>query len=100
MTVRLTADESETVERAHYEARSYEALMSVLCRQLNAEANTETAEMLKYYAERYREAQMKLKLAQDMALSAHINLAEYPNARYIYDFRREEVRFVENEKTA
>ena len=36
--VELTTIESETVERAFYEAQSYESLMAVLSRQLNANA--------------------------------------------------------------
>ena len=37
--IKLTTAESEAVERAYYEASSFEALMAVLCRQLNADAN-------------------------------------------------------------
>ena len=40
--VELTATESEAVERAFYETKSYEMLLSVLNRQLNANANPET----------------------------------------------------------
>lgn len=32
--IKLTTAESEAVERAYYEASSFEALMAVLCRQL------------------------------------------------------------------
>ena len=37
--IKLTTAESEAVERAYYEASSFEALMAVLCRQLNADAH-------------------------------------------------------------
>lgn len=35
--IKLTTAESEAVERAYYEASSFEALMAVLCRQLNVD---------------------------------------------------------------
>ena len=38
--IKITTQESEAVERAYYEAQSYEALMAILSRQLNAGANT------------------------------------------------------------
>lgn len=47
--VELTATESETVERAFYETKSYEMLLSVLSRQLNANANPETAKIIMHY---------------------------------------------------
>ena len=39
--IKLTTAESEAVERAYYEASSFEALMAVLCRQLNADAGVQ-----------------------------------------------------------
>lgn len=45
--IKLTTEESEAVERAYYEASSFEALMAVLCRQLNADANPETAKVIR-----------------------------------------------------
>lgn len=38
--IKITTQESEAVERAYYEAQSYEALMAILSRQLNAGANS------------------------------------------------------------
>lgn len=52
--VELTTIESETVERAFYEAQSYESLMAVLSRQLNANANPETTKILMHYAELHK----------------------------------------------
>lgn len=92
---KMTTAESETVERAFYEAQSYESLMSVLCRQLNMSANSDAKEIIMYYAELCRSAQMKLKMAQDMVLSRHVD----PNAgkgEYRFDFIREEVAPVED----
>ena len=40
--IALKPEESETLERAFYEADSYERLISVLGRQLNAEASALT----------------------------------------------------------
>ena len=67
--VELTATESETVERAFYETKSYEMLLSVLSRQLNANANPETAKIIMHYEELCRAAQMKLKMAQDAVVA-------------------------------
>lgn len=72
--VELTTIESETVERAFYEAQSYESLMAVLSRQLNANANPETTKILMHYAELCRAAQMKLKMAQDTVVSRYMQL--------------------------
>lgn len=74
--IKLTTEESEAVERAYYEASSFEALMAVLCRQLNADANSETAKVIHHYAELCRAAQMKLKMAQEMVLSRHLGPAD------------------------
>ena len=71
--IKLTTEESEAVERAYYEASSFEALMAVLCRQLNADANPETAKVIRHYAELCRAAQMKLKMVQEMVLSRYLD---------------------------
>ena len=55
--IKLTTAESEAVERAYYEASSFEALMAVLCRQLNVDANPETAKVIRHYAELCREVE-------------------------------------------
>lgn len=47
--IKLTTAKSEAVERAYYEASSFEALMAVLCRQLNVDANPETAKVIRHY---------------------------------------------------
>ena len=49
--IELSQVESETVERAFYEVDSYEKIMAVLNRQLNAKANSDTKEIIMHYAE-------------------------------------------------
>lgn len=95
--IELTVAESETVERAYYEAFSYESLMAVLSRQLNADANPETAKIIMHYAELCRGAKMKLKMAQDTVVSRHIDMSNSPYSRYQFDFSREEVRLFEKQ---
>ena len=68
--IKITTQESEAVERAYYEAQSYEALMAILSRQLNAGANTMIADMLHYYAGLCRKAQMKLKSGAGQGVGA------------------------------
>lgn len=96
--VELTTIESETVERAFYEAQSYESLMPVLSRQLNANANPETTKILMHYAELCRAAQMKLKMAQDTVVSRYIDLNDPRYVRYQFDFGREEVHLLEKQE--
>lgn len=96
--IKITTQESEAVERAYYEAQSYEALMAILSRQLNTGANTMIADMLHYYAGLCRKAQMKLKMVQDKVLVRYIDPEENPNLIVHFDFEREEVHPVENEK--
>ena len=95
--IKLTTAESEAVERAYYEASSFEALMAVLCRQLNADANSETAKVIHHYAELCRAAQMKLKMAQDAVVAKYIDLNDSAFDRYLFDFSREEVRLFEKQ---
>ena len=95
--IKLTTAESEAVERAYYEASSFEALMAVLCRQLNADANPETAKVIRHYAELCRAAQMKLKMAQDAVVAKYIDLNDSAFDRYLFDFSREEVRLFEKQ---
>lgn len=45
--IELKPEESETLERAFYEADSYERLISVLGRQLNTEASTDAMYRMK-----------------------------------------------------
>lgn len=89
ISVKLSTEESEAVERAYYEAYSYEAIVSILSRKLRADDNTQTADILHHYAELCRAAQMKLRMAQDMVLSRY-GLNE-PGHRCRFDFTREEV---------
>ena len=49
--IELKPEESETLERAFYEADSYERLISVLGRNLNAEASADAKEIIIHYAE-------------------------------------------------
>lgn len=93
--IKLTTAESEAVERAYYEASSFEALMAVLCCQLNADANSETAKVIHHYAELCRAAQMKLKMAQEMVLSRHLDPQTSAGVQYRFDFVREEVVLLE-----
>lgn len=95
-TIKLTTAESETVERAYYEASSFESLIAVLCRQLNADANPATEKMIRHYAELCRVAQMKLKMAQEMVLSRHLDLQASVSVQYRFDFAREEVVLLES----
>lgn len=95
--VELTAAESEAVERAFYEAKSYEMLLSILSRQLNTDANPETAKIIMHYAELCRTAQMKLKMTQDTVVAKNIDLNDSTFDRYLFDFGREEVRLFEKQ---
>ena len=63
--IALKPEESETLERAFYEADSYERLISVLGRHLNAEASADAKDIIMHYAEPCRASQMKLKMVQD-----------------------------------
>ena len=93
--IKLTTAESEAVERAYYEASSFEALMAVLCRQLNADANPETAKVIRHYAELCRAAQMKLKMVQEMVISRYLDHQTSAGVQYRFDFVREEVVLLE-----
>lgn len=90
MKIKLTAAESEAVERAYYEAQSFESIMGVLSRQLNKDGNEQTAKILLHYAEQCRAAHMKLKMAQDRILERY-GLNDLGKG-YRFDFSREEVR--------
>ena len=92
---KLDTAESEAVERAFYEAQSFEAIVSILARELKEGGNAETANVLTYYADRCRCSQMRLKMAQDKVLALHgLNI---PGRRYRFDFTREEVVLDETE---
>ena len=69
--IELKPEESETLERAFYEADSYERLISVLGRNLNAEASADAKEIIIHYAELCRASQMKLKMVQDTIISRY-----------------------------
>lgn len=86
--IKITTAESETVERAYYEAQSYEDIMSILSRLLK-DGNEQTDKALRHYTDLCRLARMKLRLAQNMVLTRY-GLTE-PNRRYRFDFEREEV---------
>lgn len=96
--IKINTQESEAVERAYYEAQSYEALMAILSRQLNAEANEMTATMLHHYAGLCQKAQMKLKMVQDRVLARYIDPMEHPNQIVHFDFVQEGIRINENEE--
>ena len=49
--IALKPEESETLERAFYEADSYERLISVLGRHLNTEASADAKDIIMHYAE-------------------------------------------------
>lgn len=95
--IELSQVESETVERAFYEVDSYEKIMAVLNRQLNAKANSDTKEIIMHYAELCRMAHMKLQMAQNAVLKNHIDLSSEPFDGYQFDFGRKEVRLFEKQ---
>lgn len=71
--IALKPEESETLERAFYEADSYERLISVLGRHLNAEASADAKDIIMHYAELCRASQMKLKMVQDTIISRYMD---------------------------
>ncbi len=71
--ISLKPEESETLERAFYEADSYERLISVLGRHLNAEASADAKDIIMHYAEPCRASQMKLKMVQDTIISRYMD---------------------------
>ena len=71
--IKLKPEESEILERAFYEADSYERLISVLGRHLNAEASTDAKDIIMHYAEPCRASQMKLKMVQNTIVSRYTN---------------------------
>lgn len=71
--IELKPEESETLERAFYEADSYERLISVLGRRLNTEASTDAKDIIMHYAEPCRASQMKLKMVQDTIISRYMD---------------------------
>lgn len=71
--IELKPEESETLERAFYEADSYERLISVLGRHLNTEASTDAKDIIMHYAEPCRASQMKLKMVQDTIISRYMD---------------------------
>ena len=71
--IELKPEESETLERAFYEADSYERLISVLGRHLNTEASTDAKDIIMHYAEPGRASQMKLKMVQDTIISRYMD---------------------------
>ena len=95
--IELSQAESETVERAFYETDSYERILAVLSRQLNAKANADTKEVIMRYAELCRMAHMKLQMAQNAVLAKHIDLSSESFERYQFDFGREEVQLFEKQ---
>ena len=71
--IELKPEERETLERAFYEADSYERLISVLGRHLNTEASTDAKDIIMHYAEPCRASQMKLKMVQDTIISRYMD---------------------------
>ena len=96
--IELNTAEAETIERAIYEADSYERIMAILGRQLNADANAETSKILAHYAELCRGAQMKLKMAQDTVLSHYIG-REDAGKMCRFDIVRGEVQIFDGQTT-
>ena len=95
--ISITSQESEAVERAYYESQSYEAIVSILCRELNENANSLTSEMLHHYIELCKTAKMRLKLTQDKIIDRYVDKSEFNNAQVTFDFEREEM-LVSDEK--
>lgn len=71
--IALKPEESETLERAFYEADSYERLISVLGRHLNTETSADAKDIIMHYAEPCRASQMKLKMVQDAIISRYMD---------------------------
>lgn len=92
-TISITPQESEAVERAYYESYSYESIVSILCRELNENANELTHDMLHYYIDLCKNAKMRLKLTQDKIIERYVNRAEFNNASVEFNFEREEMIF-------
>lgn len=87
--IALKPEESETLERAFYEADSYERLISVLGRHLNAEASADAKDIIMHYAEPCRASQMKLKMVQDKIISRYTE-HEDEIKRFWFDIARGE----------
>lgn len=95
--ISITTQESEAVERAYYESQSYESIVSILCRELNQDANPLTSEMLHHYIDLCKTAKMRLKLTQDKVIGRYVDKSEFNNAPVTFDFEREEM-LVSDEK--
>lgn len=94
--IQLSTEESETVERAYFEAFSFEQLMGTLCKSLvNEDGNPKSdkaKEMLLFYAEPCRIAQGKLAIAQRMAIAKHIpNISSFDHWDSKFNFEDEKV---------
>ena len=85
--IALKPEESETLERAFYEADSYERLISVLGRHLNAEASADAKEPC-------RASQMKLKMVQDEIISRYTEPDDNVK-RFWFDIARGEVHLLD-----
>lgn len=96
-TFSITSQESEAVERAYYESYSYEAIVSILCRELNENANDLTSDMLHHYIELCKNAKMRLKLTQDKIIERYIDKSEFNNASVVFNFEHEEMSVSDEE---
>lgn len=92
--IALKPEESETLERAFYEADSYERLISVLGRHLNAETSADAKDIIMHYAEPCRASQMKLKMVQDKIISRYTE-HEDEIKRFWFDIARGEVHLLD-----
>lgn len=92
--IELKPEESETLERAFYEADSYERLISVLGRQLNTEASTDAKDVIMHYAEPCRASQMKLKMVQDAIISRYTDPEDNIKSCW-FDIARGEVHLLD-----
>lgn len=95
--IALKPEESETLERAFYEADSYERLISVLGRNLNAEASADAKDIIMHYAEPCRASQMKLKMVQNKIISRYTE-PEDEIKRFWFDIARGEVHLLDRKR--
>lgn len=89
--VKITAQESEAVERAFYEEQSYGALVSIIARQISTGGEADATISLRYYAELYRMAQMRLQMVQNKIIARYFDPERLDGAEVRFDFDRQEV---------
>ena len=87
--VKITEEESLRVERAYYETKSYEGLLSILSRSLN-EGNPDAKELIKYYSDLYLSVKMESEMVHNMVMDKYLEPSFDP-IHYLFDFEKCEV---------